>query len=120
MSTPVTRFQIISSAPEQAGAFYGALFNWKVTTDNALGYREIDTGSKQGIQGGIWPAPPTAGSFVQLFVSVDDVRAKAADAQTLGAKLIVAPAILPDGDEMAVLQDPQGMTFGIWRPAGAA
>jgi predicted enzyme related to lactoylglutathione lyase len=114
MSNPVTRFQILSKTPDETGAFYTRLFGWRVNSDNALGYREIDTGSKEGIQGGIWPAPPQAPSFVQLFVSVADVKGTVGKAQELGAKLIIPPTMLPDGDEMAVLHDPTGLPFAVW------
>jgi len=82
--------------------------------NNPLGYRRLDTGSKAGIQGGIWPAPPQSPDFVQLFVSVDDVNASVKKAEDLGAKLIIPPTMLPEGDEMAVLHDPHGMSFGVW------
>jgi hypothetical protein len=35
----------------------------------------------------------------------------------LCAKLLIPPTALPEGDEMAVLQDPPGMPFAIWRRA---
>ena len=115
MAHPVVQFQIISKDPEATGQFYGQLFGWKVDSNNPMGYREINTGSKEGIQGGIWPAPPQAPSFVQLFVAVDDVTAAVRQAEGLGAKTLIPPTNLPDGDEMAVLHDPQGMSFALWR-----
>lgn len=117
MSNPVTQFQIISKHPQQTAAFYAELFGWRVTSDNALGYREIDTGSARGINGGIWPAPPQVGDFVQLFITVNDVRSAVERANGLGAKTVIAPTLLPAGEEMAVLQDPGGMSFGIWKAA---
>jgi len=57
-------------------------------------------------------APP----FVQLFIQSDDVEAIAKKAQELGARLIFGPAALPDGDWMAVLTDPTGLAFAIWKP----
>ena len=73
MSNPVMQFQMISKAPEETARFYSSLFGWKVDADNPMGYRQIHTGSAEGIQGGIWPAPPQATNFVQLFMSVEDV-----------------------------------------------
>ena len=61
------------------------------------------------------PAPPQVPNFVQLFVSVHDVKAAITNAETLGAKLSIPATILPEGDEMAVLLDPEGMSFAIWR-----
>jgi len=117
MSHPVTQFQIISNNPEGVAGFYQQLFGWKIDANNPMGYRRIDTGSANGIQGGIWPAPPQASTFVQLFISVLDVKASVNAAEKLGAKLIIAPTLLPEGDEMAVMHDPHGMSFGLWRKA---
>ena len=112
MSAPVTQWQIVTTDPDTLGKFYGDLFGWKIRTNNALGYREIATGS---IDGGLWPAPPGAASFVQLFVAVPDVDASVARAIAMGARLIVPVTALPDGDVMAVLADPMGVTFGLVR-----
>ncbi|HTB11631.1 MAG TPA: VOC family protein [Bryobacteraceae bacterium] len=115
MASPVMQFQILSKAPEETARFYGSLFGWKVDADNPMGYRQIDTGSKEGIQGGIWPAPPQSSNFVQLFMKVPSVPESVKQAQELGAKVIIPPTVLPGGDEMAVLLDPQGMAFAVWR-----
>lgn len=115
MGYPVMQFQILTKAPDETARFYSALFGWTVDADNALGYREISTGSPEGIQGGIWPAPPQAAAFVQLFVEVEDVRGCVATAEKMGAKLIIPPTSLPDGGELAVLHDPQGISFGVMK-----
>jgi len=113
MANPVVQFQILSTAPDEIARFYSGLFDWKINANNPLGYRQIETGSATGIQGGIWPAPPPAHSFVQLFVAVEDVTAAVKKAEALGAKLLVPPTTLPDGGEIAVLGDPQGMSFAV-------
>lgn len=115
MKNPVMQFQILSRMPEKTAVFYSNLFGWTVSADNPMGYREINTGSEAGIQGGIWPAPPQSPNFVQLFVAVEDVKACVARAAELGAKLIIPPTTLPNGGELAVIHDPQGMPFGVWR-----
>jgi predicted enzyme related to lactoylglutathione lyase len=117
MSNAVTQFQIISKTPDETASFYSALFAWRVDANNPMGYRRIDTGSPEGIQGGIWPAPPQAAAFVQLLVTVQDVKEAVKRAVDLGAKVIIPPTMLPEGEEMAILHDPQGMSFGVWRKA---
>lgn len=117
MANAVTQFQILSKTPDETARFYSSLFGWNIDANNPMGYRRIDTGSSGGIQGGIWPAPPQSPTFVQLFISVDDVRASVSKAEELGAKLLIPPTLLPEGDEMAVLHDPQGMSFAVWRQA---
>jgi predicted enzyme related to lactoylglutathione lyase len=52
---------------------------------------------------------------VQLFIEVDDVAKYAGEATRLGARVLIPPTPLPEGESMAVLLDPQGMSFGIYR-----
>jgi hypothetical protein len=115
MGQPVTHWQIISKNPERLEEFYTKLFGWEIQTNNALGYRMIDTGSERGINGGIWPAPPEAHGFVQLVIEVDDVAHHVRQASSLGARVIVPHQKLPDGGEVAILQDPEGIPFGVCR-----
>jgi uncharacterized protein len=119
MAHPVVQFQILAKDPDAAGRFYADLFGWTIDATNPLGYRRIETGSDQGIQGGIWPAPPQSPNFTQLFIAVDDLQASVEKAGSLGAKVVIPPAVLPGGDAMAVLLDPQGMPFAMFRPASA-
>src|SRR5260370_40981208 len=112
MGNPVTQFQILSKNPDETARFYTEVFGWTVDANNPLGYRQIDTGSKEGIQGGIWPAPSQAPNFVQLFITVDDVSGAVKKAETLGANVLIPPTILPEGDARAVLLDPEGMSVG--------
>jgi predicted enzyme related to lactoylglutathione lyase len=48
-------------------------------------------------------------------MAVTDAKAAVEKAQGLGAKVLIPPTTLPGGDEMAVLHDPQGMPFAVWR-----
>jgi len=120
MGNPVTQFQILSTDPERTTAFYGELFGWSVNCDNPLGYRVVDTGSKRGIPGGIWPSPPEGHDFVQLFVEVEDVAASLDRATALGATILIPLTKLPDGDEMSIIRDPNGIPVALHRPARAA
>lgn len=113
MPNPVVRWQLISPEPDKAAGFYQKLFAWKLSKANALGYRELSSGEPSGVEGGVWPAPPGQPGFVQLFVEVPDVEACVVQATRLGARVIVPKSVLPDGDTMAVLLDPTGLSFGI-------
>jgi predicted enzyme related to lactoylglutathione lyase len=50
---------------------------------------------------------------VQLFIEVENVDASMAAAEKLGGAVVVPKAVLPDGDVMAVMRDPTGLTFGL-------
>jgi predicted enzyme related to lactoylglutathione lyase len=114
------QFQMLAKRPDEAAKFYATLFDWKVNADNPLGYRVIDTGSPKGIQGGIWPAPPEGQAVVQLYVEVDDVAEHVERAKKLGARVIVPPQHLPQGEVMAILIDVEGLPFGVFSPAKRA
>ena len=119
MGNPVVQWQIVAKEPELVARFYAALFGWKVNTNNALGYRMLDTGSARGIAGGVWPSPPEGHNLVQLFVEVDDIDAFITKASALGASVIVPKSELPDGDALAIVLDPAGLSFGLYRPGPA-
>lgn len=118
MGNPVVHWQILSKDPDATAKFYGKLFGWQVDTANSLGYRVVNTQAGRGIDGGIWPCPPEGHNLVQLFVEVQDVDASVAQAVKLGAKVIVPKSALPDGDTLAIVLDPIGQPFGIYRAAG--
>lgn len=115
MPNPVVRWQILSPDPEKSSRFYEKLFSWKSSQANALGYRELSPGDPKSIDGGVWPAPEAPHSFVQLFVEVTDVDASIRKAEQLGATVLVPKSVLPEGDVMAVLKDPMGLSFAICR-----
>jgi predicted enzyme related to lactoylglutathione lyase/plasmid maintenance system antidote protein VapI len=114
--SPVREFQILAKNPAAEGRFYGELFGWHIDDANALGYRRIDTGL-EGMKGGIWPAPPEGHSLVQLFIQVQDAKAAVARAESHGARVLMPPQGLPEGDTLAILLDPEGLPFGLFEPA---
>lgn len=110
MTNPVVRWQLISPNPDANARFLRELFGWGISQDNTLAYREVVTG---GLDGGIWPGQPNERPFVQLFVAVPDVQASLQRAEELGGTTIVPRTVLPDGDVMAIIQDPAGLTLGV-------
>lgn len=111
MNGHVTHWQMLSRDPGRAAEFYAALFGWKVSADNGMGYRMIDTGG--GVPGGLWPVPPEAPEAVQLFAQVEDIDAALARCVALGGRVVVPKQVLPDGDTMALALDPLGRSFGL-------
>ena len=43
------------------------------------------------------------------------LKAAVEQAEGLGAKVLIPPTLLPEGDEKAVKHDPAGMIFAVWR-----
>jgi uncharacterized protein len=120
MPNPVMHWQILTKQPKKLEDFYSALFGWTISGDNRLGYKQVDTNSTDGIHGGLWPISDQEGhSMVQLFIRVDDVKAHVKKAESLGARIVIPPQTLPEGDEMAVAVDPDGIPFAIFRGKGS-
>jgi len=117
MGNPVVHWQLLVKDPDASAAFYAELFDWKVDGDNPLGYRRFDSGNDKGIDGGVWPAPPEAPSFVQLHVEVDDADEHLERATALGARVVMPPQAMPEGGRMAVLCDPEGIPFVLFQAA---
>ena len=116
MGQPVMQWQILARNPDAISAFYAKLFGWRINADNPMGYRMVDTGSDRGINGGVWPIGQTEGHpLVQLFVEVDDVPAYAAKVEQLGGQVLIPPQVLPDGGEMAIVLDTEGLSLGLMR-----
>jgi predicted enzyme related to lactoylglutathione lyase len=107
----VVGWQIVAQAPEAVAHFYRDVFGWTLSADNALGYRELRSGDAGGISGGVWAAPEGVPTFVQLVIEVADVQEQLERAAAAGATVIVPLSALPDGDSMAVLLDPAGISF---------
>lgn len=116
---PVREWQLVSTDPDATARFYADAFGWRIDRANALGYRRVATGDG-GTPGGIWPAPSSAHSFVQLFVAVDDVDAAIERAVRLGATVLVPRSALPEGEVMAVLKDPLGVPIVVYSGARAS
>jgi predicted enzyme related to lactoylglutathione lyase len=112
---PVMQWQLLAKDANRAARFYESVFGWTVRTDNALGYRAVETGAGRGIDGGIWPTPPEGRAAVQLFVEVDDFDTCLAQVREQGGAVLMPPQKLPDGDELALITDSEGLSVGLFR-----
>ncbi len=117
MSNPVARWQIVTKNPERHSAFYRDVFDWEISSDNALNYRQAISGRDEGPDGGFWPAPPDTPCCVQLYMEVEDVEASIIRATERGAQVVMPAQRLPEGEVMALLVDCEGLGFGIFSPA---
>ena len=101
-----------------AQRFYEEVFGW---TTNDMGpdyggYRVFNRG-ETGIAGLMTLPDASLPPHWQPYVQVDDPDAVVARAGELGGSTLAEPMDVPNVGRLAVLQDPQGATFGILRPA---
>ncbi|MEO6324166.1 MAG: VOC family protein [Thermoanaerobaculia bacterium] len=99
-------------------AFYTSLFGWtaKTGTDGGMTYTEWNLGGTP--IGGMMAMPPNAGgapSHWLAYFAVDDCDAVAASATALGAKTYVPPTDISNVGRFAVMADPQGAMFALYR-----
>lgn len=103
--------ELMTSDPQAAAAFYGALFGWKFDSmDMGQGSYSVIKVADAGI-GGIMKTPPSAGAMPSSwcgYVTVDDIDETARRCVSLGGKVLMPPTDIPTVGRFAVLQDPQG------------
>ena len=109
--------QVNTSDTVKAGTFYRALFGWaaKVGSDGGTAYTEWLLGGTP--IGGMMELPKEAQAPPHwlAYFAVANCDASAALAASLGAKICVPPTDIPGTGRFAVLADPQGATFAIYK-----
>jgi predicted enzyme related to lactoylglutathione lyase len=105
---------------DRAQKFYSGLLGWtfdKSEHDDS-GYLHIKNG--EHYIGGLPPAkhlPPGVPSHWLSYFLADDVDATANKAKDMGAKLVVPPMSIEGVGRMAIINDPQGALFAIFKSA---
>ncbi len=108
--------ELITSDVDGAKDFYGKLFNWTFedapmegATYTVFNVNGEEVGGMMPMQEASQSMPPAWG----LYITVDDVDAVAEKAGTMGAKIMMPPADIPEVGRFAMLQDPQGAFISI-------
>lgn len=112
MTDQVNYFEIGTSDPTAARAFYGETFGWRFGPDAPGDYRMID-GAGNG--GGLWDSTSAGGETWAIFyVEVEDIHAKLAQATANGADTVIP--LVDNGTILFThLRDPLGNRFGLWQ-----
>jgi predicted enzyme related to lactoylglutathione lyase len=114
--------ELHTSDQNAAKKFYGSLFGW-TPQDMPMGPNDFYTIFK--LQGrdaaaGCTLRPDETSMGVPphwlIYIAVDDVDAAAPKAEKLGGKILAPPFDVMDAGRMAVVQDPTGAVFCLWRP----
>ncbi|MET0957912.1 MAG: VOC family protein, partial [Solirubrobacterales bacterium] len=105
----------------EAGArFYSELLGWEIEggdVGDGRSYRMCNLRRRNaaGI-GSPRPAGVAGAPAWTTYVWVDDVDGALATAIEAGGSAVLEPFESLDGGRMALIEDPQGAVFGIWRP----
>ncbi len=108
--------ELVTTDVAAAKAFYGELLDWTWQDIQAgeMDYTMAKVGDREVAGMMAMPAeaqgmPPAWGSYV----TVDDVDARVARAESLGGKIRVPPQDIPDVGRFAVITDPQGAMLAL-------
>ncbi len=112
MANPVVHFEIGCRQSQKTQDYYAKLFGWKIQQAGPAAM--IDTGG--AVTGHITELGHEPFHYTIFYVEVDDVQAYLDKATALGGKMLVPPIDIPAG-KFAWMQDPEGNTVGLWKPA---
>ena len=118
MGLPVVHFEMMSNDPAGVSAFYAKIFGWKVKHMPQLNYRTVETGSKDGINGGIFKPEregPWPGNQI-FYVAVEDLSKMNRRIEAAGGKVHVEQQEVPGMGWLALFTDPEGRMNGLWKP----
>lgn len=123
MSTPTGAFvwyELMTSDPDAAAAFYAKVVGWTAADSGMPGmkYTLVNAGPDQ--IGGIMAIPEAAASAGaqpawEGYIAVADVDAAAARITAAGGKMHHPPDDIPGIGRFAVMADPHGATFTVFR-----
>ena len=113
MGAQVVHFEIMGGKGNELEKFYGALFGWKVESNNPMKYGIVDTGGGPGgINGGVGPSKDGS-KRVSIYAQVNDLQATLDRVEKLGGKTILPPSEVPGGPTLAMFADPAGNVTGL-------
>jgi predicted enzyme related to lactoylglutathione lyase len=106
--------------PARATAFYSALLGWKIAPGehDKSGYLHIQNG--ETFIGGVPPVRPQSAQVPPhwlIYFQVADVDATTAKAKEMGATIHMEPLSMEGVGRFAVIADPQGAAFAIFKSA---
>jgi uncharacterized protein len=109
--------ELATTDVEAAMAFYGRLFGWTLQASHDMGHMGVYHlyGLPGLMLGGAYrkpaemPAPPNWLPYVR----VDDLDATLARVRNGSANVLLGPHVVPTGERIAVVADPQGATFAL-------
>src|SRR5258707_4624849 len=115
-------YELMSSDVAAAKAFYASVVGWNTQDMPMPGmtYTLLRVGDTQ--IGGMMKLPKEASDAGMRpcwvgYVRVDDADGAAAKVKRLGGKIIGAPTDIPNVGRFAVVSDPQGAAFNLFKPS---
>jgi len=111
--------ELLTTDTAAAASFYSKVLPWRTVPSSMPGYTIWMAGQNQ--IGGLMALPADGPPpHWLMYVGTPNVDATCSQAQSLGAKVVTAPADIPNVGRYAVLSDPQGATFAVFTPGSGS
>lgn len=116
-------YDLMTTDMDAAEAFYRAVVGWEAQDSGATHMRYTRFTANGRMVAGLMAIPPGAGDMgVQPswngYIYADDVDATAKAIKDAGGRVYREPEDIPDIGRFAVVADPQGAAFNIFKPSG--
>ena len=105
-----TYHELHTTNPEKAMGFYGELLGFQYEKTPA----PMPYWAQKEIAGGLMKDERP---YWLPYITVDDVAARASRAEKLGGKILQPPTPVHGHGVFAVVADPQGAVFALWKDA---
>jgi predicted enzyme related to lactoylglutathione lyase len=115
-------YELMTSDPEAAKRFYSSITGWGTQLFEGAGSPYTMWVNGETPIGGVTELTPEMASqrvppHWMAHISTDDVDETVAEATELGAKVILPATDIPTVGRFAILADPQGATFAVFKAA---
>ena len=103
----VVGFQITASHEDVINDFYSKSFGWKPSAGPHEHVTNLDTGNET-LEGSVIGRGSIIPDYLSLFVESDDLKTTIDHCLKNGGHLIRPPFQLDNGDQLAIVSDPEG------------
>ncbi|WLW57138.1 VOC family protein [Streptomyces sp. YU58] len=107
--------ELMTRAPERAVDFYTTVFGWSVDASARYPQWGLDGADFGGMVTMDDKFPPEVPPHWLPYFAVEDVDTASATATEAGGTVLMEPTTVPEGPRIAVLRDPHGAMFGVYR-----
>ncbi|MFD7462474.1 MULTISPECIES: VOC family protein [unclassified Streptomyces] len=109
--------ELLTRDPARARDFYATLFGWTVSVSEHYTQWQVGGADFGGMITMDDKFPHEVPPHWLPYFAVEDVDAAAATATGAAGTVLMEPTSVPEGPRIAVLRDPQGAVFGVYRAA---
>lgn len=112
---PVVFWELASHDMEKTVEFFREVFEWEIEFSERLGFYVIPETSPAGeaIDGAVFTLKRAKPPFLTIYISVEDIDAKARLIEEQGGFIVEAPFDISANSRICLFNEPSGVTFAM-------